>query len=446
MQTTTDTQAWYASQFELLERALNGEAASPLHRLRREAIDRFQAAGFPTTRNEEWRFTNVAPIAKLAMRPVIVPSAGALPADVVSQIAQPGQRGPRLVFVNGHYAPEYSHAGSLPAGVRVESLAAALKRDQAVDLLSRRIGPEDDAFTSLNTAFLKDGAFVYLPDGAALEDPVHLIFVSGHETPPFLSSPRNVIVAGARTRFSIVERYVGLTADDHLTNAVTDFIVGDDADAEHDSLQEEGSKAFHVGSTRIALGRNTRFTSNAVSFGGLLVRNNVTALFTGEGSECTLNGLMLATARQHMDTHTTIDHARAHCASHELYKAILGGHARGVFNGKIFVRKDAQKTDAKQTNKTLLLSDDATINTKPQLEIFADDVKCTHGATVGQLDEEQVFYLRTRGIDLASARDLLTHAFASDVIRRVRDDNTRDQLAGLLRARLEAGRSSGEGL
>jgi Fe-S cluster assembly protein SufD len=291
----------------------------------------------------------------------------------------------------------------------------------------------------LNTAFLKDGAFIYIPDGVNLEESVHLLFVAtGAE--PFLISPRNLVVIGKGSQTSIVESYVSLTDSQYLTNAVTEAAVGDGAVLEHDKLQDESIKAFHVAMIHARLGAKTTFTSNSIALGGAIVRNNVTALLDAEGSECTLNGLSLGTAAQLIDNHTTIDHAKPHCASHELYKAILDGKSRGVFNGKIFVRPQAQKTDAKQTNKTLLLSDEATIDTKPQLEIFADDVKCTHGATVGQLDAEQLFYLRSRGIDETAARDILTFAFASDVVSRVHVDPLRGQLEAVIHQRLDEGR------
>jgi Fe-S cluster assembly protein SufD len=255
-----------------------------------------------------------------------------------------------------------------------------------------------------------------------------------------MASPRNLIVTGDNSKVSIVESYVARSQDVYFTNAVTEMLVGENAVIEHDKLQLESGRAFHIATAQIHQRARSTFTSNAISLGGSLVRNNVTVVLGAEGIESTLNGLSLATGTQHIDNHTTIEHAQPQCASHELYKAILDGEAKGVFNGKIFVRKDAQKTDAKQTNKTLLLSDGATIDTKPQLEIFADDVKCTHGATVGQLDEEQIFYLRSRGIGLDAARDLLTFAFASDVINRVHVEPLRAQLDRVIHARLRAGR------
>jgi Fe-S cluster assembly protein SufD len=329
--------------------------------------------------------------------------------------------------------------------VRITGLGAALKSDPniAVRYLARLARYDTDPFTALGTAFLRDGAFIECADGAGLDLPVYLLFLSSGKGSPYVSAPRCLVVAGRNSRLSIVEHYAAVGDPVYWTNAVAEIIAGEGSVVEHDKLQTEGTRAFHIGSTHILLGARASFTSNAISLGGSLVRNNVSAQFDGEEAECTLNGLSLATGKQHVDNHTTIDHARAHCTSHELYASILDGNSRGVFNGKIFVRRDAQKTDAKQTNRTLLLSDGATIDTKPQLEIFADDVKCTHGATVGQLDEDQVFYLRSRGIDHVAARDLLTYAFASNVINRVHVDALRTQLDTMLRTRLHEGRVAG---
>ena len=239
---------------------------------------------------------------------------------------------------------------------------------------------------------------------------------------------------------SIVETYAGLSDNLYFTNAVSEIILGPGAVVEHDKLQVESGKSYHIGTIHVRQQERSVYTGNSISLGAAIVRNTVTCVLDGEVAGCTLNGLSLGTEKQLVDNHTVIDHASPNCTSHELYKSVLDGRAKGVFNGKIFVRKDAQKTDAKQTNKTLLLSDDATIDTKPQLEIFADDVKCTHGATVGQLDDEQVFYLRSRGVGIGEARDILTYAFASDIIARVHVMPLKEQLEGMLRARLRQGR------
>jgi Fe-S cluster assembly protein SufD len=284
---------------------------------------------------------------------------------------------------------------------------------------------------------LHDGAVVFIPRGKVLAEPIQLIFVSVAGGKRTMSHPRTLVVAGANSQATIVETYLsgGSEEDVYFTNAVTEIALGENAVLDHTKLQRESTRAFHIAHTQVRQARSSKFSSHYIALGGELARNETRVVFDGEGSEATVNGLYLAGGVQHMDNFTVIDHASPHCASHELYKGILDGKAHGVFNGKIFVRQDAQKTDAKQTNQVLLLSEDATINTKPQLEIFADDVKCTHGATVGQLDAECIFYLRSRGIGLEEARGLLTYAFANDIISRIKVEATREQLERLLTGR-----------
>jgi len=437
-------QAWYRSRFGLCERSLNGGAAADVHAMRREALERFAAAGFPPADHEEWRFTNIDPIVRGRFVPVLRGELRPADAGAVARHFLPGVTSARLVFVDGHYHPGLSSPTHMPRGIRVGSLAAMLAAEPELlrPHLGLLAGGADDPFTALGTAFLQDGAVVLVPDRLALDLPVHILFVSTGAPDPFMTTPRNLVVLGKGARAAIVESYVHLARNVYFTNAVTEVTVGEDAVLEMDKVQLESESAFHVGSMLVRLEARSTFTANSVSLGGAIVRNNAAAVLGGGNAECTLNGLSLATGQQLVDNHTTIDHAHPDCASHELYKCILDGRARGVFNGKIFVRKDAQKTDAKQTNKTLLLSDDATIDTKPQLEIFADDVKCTHGATVGQLDETAVFYLRSRGIGLVAARDMLTNAFASDITNRIKIAPLRGQLDTLIHARLHEGRLS----
>jgi Fe-S cluster assembly protein SufD len=432
----------YQTHFESFERALNGESKSSLHQLRREAMGKFSDSGFPTTRHEEWKYTNITPITKIDFKPVLQYEGQGIAQGQLRQFSFGTEH--QLVFIDGHFSPALSTSGRLPKGVYCGSLATALKESVAPvqEYLGTGVKIDETPFVSLNTAFLKDGAFIFVPDGVILEESIHLLFVASGLGEAFIA-PRNLIVVGKRSQASVVESYVSLKDAQYLTNAVTEVVIGDDAVLEHDKLQNESIKAFHIAMIHARLGGKTAFASNSIAIGGAIVRNNVTAILDAEGSECTLNGLSLGTATQLIDNHTTIDHAKPNCASHELYKSILDGKSRGVFNGKIFVRFQAQKTDAKQTNKTLLLSDEATIDTKPQLEIFADDVKCTHGATVGQLDAEQVFYLRSRGIDEMAARDILTFAFAGDVVNRVHVEPLKAQLEALVQGRLNQGRRLG---
>jgi Fe-S cluster assembly protein SufD len=389
---------------------------------REEAFHRFLACGLPTSRDEEWRFTSVAPIASRSF----VVSTGPAP-DVGLDLIRPSE--PRLasaadlVFINGRFAPGLSRQSHLPAGTRVESLAASLagRRDSVTTHLTHVAPFEREPFVALNTAFLDDGACIELPAGAILEEPIVLSFVTTGETDgrPIMAHPRILVILGENSQASIIERYSGAQDVPYFTNTVTEIVLRANAVLNHYKLQYEGFEASHIGAAYVQAQRSAVYASHSVSLGGGLVRNDLVAVLSGEGVECTLNGLYAAGAQRLVDNHTTIDHAQPHCASREIYKGILAGRARGVFNGKIIVRPDAQKTDAKQTNRALLLSEDAQINTKPQLEIFANDVKCTHGAAVGQLDDEALFYLRSRGLSDGAARRLLIHAFASDVLNRL---------------------------
>jgi len=402
----------------LEERTTSGPAW--LEELRSRGAARFAALGFPTVRNEEWRFTNVAPIAGAEL--------SAAPAAVTVEEAQLASfpyadAAVRLVFVNGTFSWSLSRTSGLTNGVTVGSLAAAFESDPAVErLFGRDVDLDSRAFAALNTAFAADGAFVSVPDAVVVEQPIHVMFVSIAPAGAMdtMSHPRTLIVLGTNSQARVVESYVGLPGQRYLSNAVTEVVVGEHAVLDHYKVQEERLDAFHVASMHIRTARGANVSSHSFTLGARLTRNDAIATLAGEGSECTLNGLYLADGDRLIDNHTTIDHAEPHCPSHEIYKGILGGKARAVFNGKIIVRQDAQKTDAKQTNRALLLSDDATINTKPQLEIFADDVKCTHGAAIGQLDEDALFYLRARGLTFQEARDMLIHAFAGDILDRVR--------------------------
>jgi Fe-S cluster assembly protein SufD len=426
----------YLARFARFEKELGKTGPGWLRRVRGAASDRFAELGFPTVRDEEWRFTNVAPLTKVPFQP---PSEF----DVRGQAAQELARAAfdlgdchRLVFVNGRYAPKLSAPRPLPDGVMIDSLAAVLQThpEWVEPYLARYADYEERAFAALNTAFIRDGAFVSIGKGKVIAEPLHLVFVSTAPGGPTVSHPRNLILAGINSQASLVESYVGFGEEVYFTNAVTEVVAAENAVLDHHKLQREGREAFHIGVMHVHLGRSSNFTAHSIALGGALVRNDVHAVLDAEGCECTLNGLYLGGGRQLIDNHTRIDHAQPHGASHELYKGILDGQARGVFNGKIYVHPGAQKTDAKQTNKTLLLSEEAMIDTKPQLEIFADDVKCTHGATIGQLAEEAIFYLRSRGIGREEARSLLTFAFANDVINRIKIAPLRAQLEAIVLA------------
>ena len=397
-----------------------------LEDLRSRGAARFTALGIPTVRDEEWRFTNVAALNSIEFAPAGQMSGAAERLHGFAYTDAPV----RLVIVNGRFDTTLSRVKGLPQGVQAGSLAAAMK-DHA-DVVQRYFGQLADftsrSFAALNTAFVQDGAFVHLPDGAIVDTPIHIIFVSGADGSTVMAHPRTLIVAGANAQAKIVESYIGAAGETYFTNAVSEVFVGENASVDHYKVQRESLDAFHIASLHAHTSRSSRFSSHSFALGGKFVRNDALAILDGEGGDCTLNGLYLADRDRLIDNHTTIDHAKPHNGSHEVYKGILGGASRAVFNGKIIVRQDAQKTDAKQTNRALLLTDGATINTKPQLEIFADDVKCTHGAAIGQLDDEAIFYLRARGLSFAEARDMLIHAFAGQVLDGVQIPELRDAL------------------
>ncbi|MSO56080.1 MAG: Fe-S cluster assembly protein SufD [Acidobacteria bacterium] len=403
-----------------------------LVKARESALTSFERLGFPTTKLEQWRFTSVTPITEKVFA---LASDGVAGADkrVTSSL---GGGAAVAVCLNGRFAPTLSTLDRLPKGIQVTGIEAALSSNPALlqPYLARLAPSDTQAFTSLNTAFLRDGVFIFIAPHAVIETPIEVVFASVAVGRPTVSHPRLLIVAGEASQGQVLERYVGSGAT--FSNAVTEVWLGANAVVDHYKVQEEPAEAFHVGSMYLHAARSSNFSSHSITFGGALVRNDVVAVLDGEGIDCTLNGLYVGRGRQFIDNHTTIDHAQPHCGSHEVYKGILADQSRAVFNGKIVVRPDAQKTDAKQTNKALLLSDDAQINTKPELEIFANDVKCTHGAAIGQLDDDAVFYLRSRGLGYDEARALLIHAFAGDILNRIKIAPLREHLEAALTARL----------
>ena len=421
------------------ERSIQDAAGSAGADLRKTAMSAFLAKGFPARRDEEWRFTDIRPITQTAFTLAGFEQQN-VSADALGAALFPELKCSRLVFVNGHYTPALSHLESLPAGVTVGSLADALARGDQAALrpLISHANTDSAAFTALNTAFVEDGAFVHVGRSAVVPDPILLVYVSNPGATPTVSHPRALIHAEANSQVTVVESYVGATEGVYFTNAVVDIIGEENSVVDHYKLNREASGAYHIATTQIELGRGANFTSHSITLGGQIVRNDFNAGLRGEGIECTLNGLYIGRNQQIIDNHTSIDHAMPHCDSHEIYKGILDGQARGVFNGKIFVRLDAQKTDAKQTNQTLLLSDEAAVNTKPQLEILADDVRCTHGATIGQLNADALFYLRSRGIGKEQARALLTFAFANDIVNRIKVEPVRLALERALLTELKS--------
>jgi Fe-S cluster assembly protein SufD len=431
----------YLAQYEQAHARLPGRGLAWLEETRRGALERFATLGFPAPREEAWRYTPVSPIAGRRFRLAEPPGDG-LDFDRIVPHTLGGIDHHLLVFVDGSYAPALSRPLPLPKGVVLCSLAQALERtpERLEAHLARHADSSARAFTALNTAFLADGAYIHLPRGVRLAEPIELLFLSRTRgDAPAAAHPRNLIVAEEGSGALIIERYAALQEGAYFTNAVTEIFTGPGAVLEHYKLQQEALNAYHIGELHVEQARDSVFISHSISLGGALVRNDLRAVLGAEGADCTLNGLYLAGGRQHVDNHTRIDHAKPHGTSRELYKGILDGAARGVFNGKVVVHPDAQKTDAQQQNKNLLLSRNAEIDTKPELEIYADDVKCTHGATVGQLDRDTLFYLRSRGIDLEDARSLLTYAFATDVLQHVRLAPLRASIERVLVERLPKG-------
>lgn len=424
----------YLSDFAEAEPRLASKGAAWLAPIQKAAIKSFTELGFPTLHDEAWRFTNVAPLTKIGFK-LAGPGDLASPADghpgalVFKELA-----GSTLVFLNGHFAPALSSIHGLPVGVKVMSLAEAIEKERSLvePHLARHANSADHAFVALNTAFLSDGAFVHIPKGVVVEQPIHLVYVSTAGEEPTVSHPRSLIIAGEASQSTILETYASISPDVYFTNAVTEIIGGENSVIDHYKLQQESEAAYHFSRTQLNLARSANFTSHSLLFGAALTRNEVSARLDGEGIECVVNGLYMTGGSQHVDNHMLIDHAKPHCNSHELFKGILDGKSNGVFSGKIIVRQDAQKTDAKQSNKNLLLSGTASIDTQPQLEIFANDVKCTHGATIGQLDAEAIFYLRARGISEREARGLLTYAFANDIVERVKIAEVKERVGVVL--------------
>lgn len=422
--------------FEKAERGLAGSGLAWLSRLRRAAIARFEALGFPTEKDEDWRFTKADPIAKTSF--ILADKTEAVKLETLRGLALCPLGFYRLVFVNGRPSPELSVLPELSGGARLTTIAAVLESEPALlePYLGRRAGAQGGAFAAWNTAFFNDGAFLFLPKGFVLDRPLHLIFVSSAPALPTMSHVRVLVAAEADSKASVIEEYVSLDRGECFTNVVTEVFLGENAGLEHYKLQRESDSALHVSTLEVHQKRGSRFVSHSVSLGGALVRNDVHAALDGEGADCALNGLYLVRDRQHLDNRTVIDHLKPHGTSRELYKGVLDGHARAVFNGTVVVRPGAQKTDARVYNKNLLLSEDGLVNTKPDFKIFANDVQCKHGATIGQLSADALFYLRSRGLPAEEARRILVHAFASEMVEKIEIETLKLALSDSLNARL----------
>lgn len=436
----------YQEAFRTLQTSQHDLPAPWLARVRENAMARFEELGFPSVKEEEWKYTNVAPIARANFTPLSETATDRSDANELASFGVIEARDSELVFVNGKLRKDLSRLAGLPAGVVVADLSEAIADERYSEIARAHLGRHADTvtngFTTLNTAFVQHGAFVFIPKGVTVTVPLHLLFVSESSEPNKVMFPRVLVIAEENSSATLIESYVSATDATYFTNAVVEVTLASGARLEHYKVQRESTEAFHVATTAVDLGPNSSYDATTITFGAQLSRHDINVTMDHEGAECWVDGLYLVTAGQHTDTHSVIDHRKPHCTSHQLYKGILDGKSRAVFNGKIFVRHDAQKTDAMQTNKNLLLSNEARVDTKPQLEILADDVKCAHGAAVGQIDEDELFYLSTRGIHYDLARNLLTYGFAEEVIGKLKIDSVRSQLDGAvlnrLNARLEA--------
>ena len=397
--------------------------------LRQRAGESFEELDFPTTRVEEWKYTNIAPVLKTPFRQLLDLELDGLTPESIEPFTFADSRRSQLVFVNGLFAEELSNLTGLPAGVTAGNLTevpAELGKTVS-DHLGVYANYREQVFTALNTANVGDGAFIHIPKGKVVETPIHVLFVST-SAEATVSHPRVLVVAEEASGATLIESYVSPGEEVYFTNAVTEVVVRQNAVLEHYRLQEESERAFHIATTEVHQERDSNYKSYAISLGAEIARHNLNVAVSDENVETTIDGLYVVTGNQHTDSHTVIDHQKPHSNSHQLYKGILDGRGRGVFNGKVFVREGALLTDARQLNKNLLLSAEAHIDTKPELEIFADDVKCSHGATVGQLEDEELFYLASRGISQEKARALLTFGFAEDVIGKIKLKSVREQL------------------
>ncbi len=440
MTQTSEIRNWYLNLFKDFENRLNGEKSRPVHRLRKTAIDKFAELDFPDRHNEEWRFTDITPILKHTFSFPSRKHDGTVKGGDLRPFLFGKMKNHRLVFVNGVFSAALMSLLPLTKGVVIGSLAEAMKSDDGLigAHISKHLDPGVDAFTALNTAFTLDGAYINIPDGAVVEEPVHVIFVSTGEG-QFISQPRNLIITGNNSQVRLIEHFVNLRADVYFTNSVTEVEIGRNSIVDTVKIQEESPQAYHIATTAVSVGADADYESHAVSNGARIYRHNLNVALGGEGGNAFLEGLYLTLGEQLSDTHSMIDHIAPHCTSGEHYKGILDDSSRAVFNGKIMVRPGAQQTNSYQENRNVLLSNSAKVDTKPQLEIFADDVKCTHGATVGQLSKDSMFYLRSRGIGEEQARLILIYAFANDVLKNIKQDEVRSELERVLSTRFLKG-------
>jgi len=434
-----DIKNWYIENFGKFENSLNGDASTELHKIRRDAISVFSKLDFPTIKNEEWKYTSIAPLLKYIFTPS--DNKPVVTKKQVKQFLFDESEHILLVFINGFFSGTLSELKNLPEGAAAGSIADAIKNyPQIVERhYSKYADYRNQIFTALSTAFTKDGAFIYIPDGKIIGKPIHILYLTSSKNEKIIIQPRNLFIAGKNSQATIIEHYASLDNGIYFTNTVTEIFTDENAILDHIKLQDESRNAFHIARMEVDQERNSNFSSCMISFGSDLSRNDFNTRFSDLGGDCMLNGLFMIDGNQLFDVHTMIDHAKPLCTSREHYKGILDGKSHGVFNGKVMVRPDAQKTNAFQENNNIILSDSALVNTKPQLEIFADDVKCSHGATIGQIDDEALFYLKARGIGDKTARGMLIHAFASNVVNSIKVESIKNYLEEILTNKFNPG-------
>ncbi|CAN5528309.1 Fe-S cluster assembly protein SufD [soil metagenome] len=427
------------SSFSEFEKSIFDQRDSAVHTVRRNALTSFERIGFPGTRHEEYKYTPISKALEKNFNFNPVEAKTSIDKEILSKIFLDGLESNRLVFINGFYSKDFSSIISPENEMTISEFSEA-ERNNA-ELLEKQFGKyasyENDAFTAINTAFSRHGAVINVPPKTLVKAPVSLYFINDSSfNQGSVVQPRNLFYIGAGSEVNFIESFHSPDSSPTFVNIVSEIILEKDARVKYTKINNESDQAYHVGNTQVYQSQNSTFTSNIISFGGALTRNNLNIVIDGEGAEANMYGLYLLNGKQHVDNHTIVDHRKPNTTSNELYKGILDGRATGVFNGKIFVRQIAQKTNAFQSNRNILLSNDASINTKPQLEIWADDVKCSHGATTGQLDNEQLFYLRSRGLSEEIARSMLLYAFATDVFENIKLKSLKDFLDKIITDRL----------
>jgi len=435
----TDLKLSLLTEFQNFEKNLNGEAESAFHKIRKDAFESFKELGFPNKKLEDWKYTNLNPILKLNLKHSLTEYKSALTkADIKKYLIKDSDIN-LLVFVNGHYDKNLSEVITKDESVFIGSFSEGMKKYR--DVIENHFGKYADykknGLIALNTAFAADGCFIYVKKGYEVTEAIHILNISDAVNETYISQLRNLIIAEEGAGLKVVNDYHTIGDKHCFTNVVTEIFCETKSDVSHYKIQNDSDNAYYIGTTQVHQDKDSKFSDTTISWGGAITRNDLNSVFDGTNTECHFYGLYLLTGRQHVDNHTLADHKSPHCYSNELYKGIIDDNATGVFNGKIMVREDAQKTNAYQSNNNILISDDATIYSKPQLEIFADDVKCSHGATTGQLNENEMFYLQTRGIGKENARTLLLYAFSSDVIDSIKIDELREIIVKKLESKLK---------